>query len=784
MRTTDSPALHRAAAGVLALALAVGTCAYVIAVANAHTPTSAFEPLNGSFQTFQPVRRVLEGQWPGRDFVVYLGLGPTYVVAAATKALGGTFHDSLVATHVLAGLVHAFVILALARWSGRSWVTSCALVALGSVLILTPGAWLPLDAARALTDAQSSIARPGNSLLGLRSAAPLVALGMLGAWQAWRSRRHARAALDDARARPVRLDALVTGFAAGLVLPWSNDYGLVTAAALVAVESWFAPGESLRGRAAWRARVVFALIATGVTAIVGLAVLALATGGGVGAWYADSVAGVARDQRWFFFHGPRGSAWQPLGWFPYALGAVASVVVLLVAYRTRRAGDRAIATIVMACFGAAVISARASAETRYFIPLFRVLWILAPVAAWRALDAWRARSRAGAADPGTPRVARGVALAVGFLALGIGWRTAAREADSGRPAPQDVVACPEAGAPLPAVMQKVAWLARSVRAEADERHLPADARVFSTYSTMFDLLAGARQPTGADYVIHALGPDARARYLDTLRRTAPPYATTIRDDHSGFEGWIRKIAWPIYAELIENYDPFDRLPYAVVWKRRATPRAPSDVPVTVTWAPQDERGRLRLEVSIDAAYEARGEQIVEVEVTSAEGLLPDARPPPLGTNFVVGIDLRTPSVGGRFGIDPTTRRLVFPLEVAPGKPTIARLVPLEGGRISIESVRARTVLAKLDLDAFPLERLLPADRTDGEFERGVLRSGPAAFVVVDAGDLVGLAPGARLAFAASGEREVVAISGEIVTVDGPPLSPDDGYPSVARVVRR
>ena len=34
-----------------------------------------FSPLNGDFQNFNPVRRLLAGQAPFRDFEVYLGMG-------------------------------------------------------------------------------------------------------------------------------------------------------------------------------------------------------------------------------------------------------------------------------------------------------------------------------------------------------------------------------------------------------------------------------------------------------------------------------------------------------------------------------------------------------------------------------------------------------------------------------------------------------------------------------------------------------------------------------------
>lgn len=43
-----------------------------------------FNPINGTFQNFNPVRRLLSGQIPYRDFQDYLGLGHLFAGSAAT----------------------------------------------------------------------------------------------------------------------------------------------------------------------------------------------------------------------------------------------------------------------------------------------------------------------------------------------------------------------------------------------------------------------------------------------------------------------------------------------------------------------------------------------------------------------------------------------------------------------------------------------------------------------------------------------------------------------------
>lgn len=47
-----------------------------------------FYPINGTFQNFNPVRRLLNGQIPYSDFTDYLGIGHLYLGSFATIIFG------------------------------------------------------------------------------------------------------------------------------------------------------------------------------------------------------------------------------------------------------------------------------------------------------------------------------------------------------------------------------------------------------------------------------------------------------------------------------------------------------------------------------------------------------------------------------------------------------------------------------------------------------------------------------------------------------------------------
>ena len=54
-----------------------------------------FIPINGTFQNFNPVRRLLSGQVPYKDFQDYLGMGHLYVGSIVTTLYGGDYQGSL-----------------------------------------------------------------------------------------------------------------------------------------------------------------------------------------------------------------------------------------------------------------------------------------------------------------------------------------------------------------------------------------------------------------------------------------------------------------------------------------------------------------------------------------------------------------------------------------------------------------------------------------------------------------------------------------------------------------
>lgn len=784
LRATSSRAARRVT-WALGASAAVWIVGIAIANARAHHATLDFHPINGSFQTFDPIRRLEAGQWPGRDFDAYLGLGPVYATYAVTSLGGGTFGASLVAVAALATFLHAFTCGVLARAAGAS-----ARAAIGVAVAVTSFAfleadWIPNAWLAVLSPVLWPLASPDNSLLGVRAAAPCLVLACL--FLAWR-RTHASGAAnavgvrshaddDDERdasdrasgaARRTRAMALVVGVVAGLVFPWSADYGPVSALGLIAIAVAFAPRVGL---GVDRARIATWSVSS--AAVTALALVTLATGGAPGEWWSYAFDGVARDQAWYFLHaGVERENVRELQVL-LGLGGVAIATWTVRAWRSGRAGDAAVLYLLAVFAGAAALSARGSPSPRYAYPLLQAVVVTSVVAATRAFlpaRAWRVAGWSGAA-------------LVSALALEPTWRLVVAPSADARGVRHPVDA-PLAGGVLPGRLEKVAWLAREIRAECDRDGVPAERRLASTYTTMLDLLAGTLSPSRDDYVIHALGPARRNEYVERFLSTAPRFAATVRTDAVPFEGWIRRQNWAFYRELIALYDPWERTPYATVWRRRVEPRPAVDVRAHVTRREPDESGRIALEVTVDAAPPHGGAWIVELELGSPRGLLPRSGPALVRRAFVRLRDPAAVDAESVVGLPPYEPLWRVPVVCGPDRPSTLVLEPPNGEAFELESLTARVVVARDALDAFALERLVPAGFTGSGLAAGIL-TGTAGFLVADATDLWGLAPGDRVRFERSGERLVKRIADRRVFVEGPPLDPaGDGYPHAVQVVAR
>lgn len=237
--------------------------------------------LDGAFQTASGLYRLVAGQFPGKDFYPYLGIGPLFVLYPFFKALGANISASVFSAQFvvlfIGGLSTAFIWHLI--WRPKSFIPSFAA---GCILFLAPigvSIYLSLP----LPHWMMFSASPGNSLRPIRAAAPyLVAMAYY---------------FFIPYIGTVRKKYTFAGLLTGSILLWSNDFAIPSAGLL----AFFIFANALRCKEFQIRNVLVYLIATVLS---WMTLLTLMTHGHPVELLKYNFLDVAQDQWWFF--GPYG----------------------------------------------------------------------------------------------------------------------------------------------------------------------------------------------------------------------------------------------------------------------------------------------------------------------------------------------------------------------------------------------------------------------------------------------------------------------------------------------
>lgn len=522
-----------------------------------------YNPINGDFQTYNPLRRMSAGELPGRDFMPYLGLGTTYATYAPYLLLGQDFSASKTGSYLVHALLFSFGNFVLLMLLGCRRAVALAL----SFLIYLYGYlasdflyMLPFNIAlteSGLPFAQTfrALSAPENSCLGIRTALPFIssAILLLCYRRDW--------------LKNPRTEAVVWGLLTGAQVLWSNDYGFVSALMLTLIYNiYITRGNGVERLAAFTTHLAAALL-------MAMALLAIFTAGNPGPWMQYNFSGVAKDQFWYFMFDEKDKIFSPdiflrdkknllfLGFSLFVGGGLAlhqlfakqrDIKLILLVY------------IIGTTLAAAIASSIGGGFMwRYFSATVR----LAPfLALWGCYLLCRRLPFPNAT------IITGGALVTGLL---FAWWFVPVSAHNyhrwvAAKAEQNYFYEASVGGYLPESQRGEIAMADKLKA----LNLPPEKRLFSTYSTLVDAVSGARQASDIDYIIHALGTENRQHYLRAFDKWKPAYVSTPREQHTLWETWSRRVNWWFYREMLPLYEPAYATPYHIFWKRRAHPAQP------------------------------------------------------------------------------------------------------------------------------------------------------------------------------------------------------------------
>lgn len=495
-----------------------------------------FNPVNGDFQTFNPVSRFLDGQFPYQDFANYLGVGPLLLTTMASLPGGANFASSVAGTEILVSFAFLYMATLAFRLLGtpRPWLFAIGLYLFGRLdfffgllprNVLFDATGTLIQAVNIFTGLKFLVA-PGHSLMPLRALWPFLAVLPLLLYLR----------------KPGRDSAVLLGVILGAGVLWSNDYGPATALALGIVAT-------IAHRNV--AHTTLAVLA----AIGGFAVsLMIITGGHPVDWFVFN-RGVSEDQFWYFYF----PDYKTISLDTIQLNDTTYVFLLSIfagyLFFRRARGSRTpeamgFFAVYLATLIASTLSIIGSAWFTYYLsaPLFLC------VAGGLSHYAPAFRDRL---DPDGKPFRLVLAVVVVAFLTGFALHPHLSPRNNYEKA-------------LGARLNKLydGFPEMMTRVES------VGPNIWSTYTTAIEASLGLRQASGQDYIIHALGIQGRTKYLAEFHRRKPSMVITPRPDKILWEVWSRIVNWWFYRELLRDYVPVGNGPFWTLWEQRVDASLP------------------------------------------------------------------------------------------------------------------------------------------------------------------------------------------------------------------
>ncbi len=566
----------------------------ILLLAFVHAKTSVhdadFGPLNGTFQDFNPIRRLLSGQIPYKDFSDYLGLGHLYLGSLTTLLFGGTFFASKTAFVFLAFLSLSLISAVLGTAIFRSASKGCsASVILLSLLLIRP---LFFQNNFAMTEeirnAFEYALKNGNSARMVRAfVLPLVCLGLIAGYEIIKRRPGDRKMMSL---------FILASFFSGFAFPWGNDYGISVWLCLVIMlivvtlsRIRSVPKTLLLTPAAVCLSLLGAVLAAAVFTLGNLPAWMHTTFGigGFQGWYPNTV------KHFYIFD-------IDLTWCS-ALQAILCICYIMRLFKERGTGNAVIryglpCLANMTGFCAMneyyMISGDSAREVGLIIMTLTV--------------AYEISARILAYFP-EAKVMRSLLFTAGICACV--WIIPEVYDEFIR---QKLAVKP--GEYIPEMGGRVTELSDSL---LKAKTMPGDEKIFSTYASAMELVTGQFQPSGTDYIIHVMGDENRAAYLDDFSKGDFRYAVTIKETFSPWEYYIQRSNWYFYRELYRNWHPVRANQYQLYWERNEAGQdlisSQDEFPISVS-VEQNEPTKVRIMIRTDESVTGYADLAIDYTV--------------------------------------------------------------------------------------------------------------------------------------------------------------------------
>lgn len=634
---------------------------------------------NGTFQLYNPLRRLLDGEILARDFPFFHGVGVPLLHFPLFYVMG----HNLFAVEVAKLLVSPLLFLIssfLVFWAYFKNVKK----AVFTTSIFTVISLLCIDAIWA-----------GNSLLGLRTAFPFIA----AAFMLWHPDWHINVGKNKTK---VNLYYPILYILMGISVACGTEQGLAFMLAYVLIKGvqYIRSKETIKKRA-----VAFIGELFGIT-LATYVVLSIMTLGHAHEALYYALVEISSDQGWYFGAPPNSflqlSNLDQLFTNRMLFYMLPIIISGIVAYiigikKALLSKKETFVFSILLLYGLVVFAVSITgywAPSAQLIPLERAAGVILMAIVTRVIYKLVQVKKSTSTTTKDKRLS---VLAFGLLVgsiIALGYNTAIflqkidwmplghiiTESRKARHSTND------------SEYVSTAW---KKRLESFAPYIKKGASVWSTYTSVYDSTRHQKNGSsgGEDYIIHALGPARRDRYTQDFITQKPDYAITLSPSYFIYEEWLWTRHWSFYKELQDNYTIIATNDSHILWKRQTDNVAKETVGGPEHRIQKDANGDY-----VITAGAASNIRVFEVSVRyNAKSMLPMTAKLPRYLLELSGSSVQKYPVS----LPPYNTNWSFPVALAPNdssvriSPKVYSLIP--GASLEIQDVSYREVTAQNNL---------------------------------------------------------------------------------------
>jgi hypothetical protein len=499
--------------------------------------------VDGAYQTASSLYRLNYGEWPGRDFFPYLGIGPTFILYPLFKLAG---------TNISASVFSSYFVVSILR-IGSIWLVAFISSNKNKVLIASISSSLFLFLSF-FTSQISSFFSPGNSLRPIRGFLPyLIALCLY--------------LIITTKIKLIKkYDFCLIGIVAGFCILWSNDFALSTAFFTLI----FFFGYKFKDKKLTLRILLFTICTTLLSATF---LLYICTQGHMLEMLSYNFIDVRNDQYWYFgdwrepkkiFHVlevlPKILLRLPVV-LPTSFILLVFVIKIKIIKSINYLETYLISFILGLLFsGGAIASVGGHYEGGYFTE-YSFFWLIFSMCFLVELALLLINYLNRKNQPNTKKILVNsiiISTFLLFLLLGLQMNRYFSNLNSAK-MDNNKFYVGELGGYLPIAYKQHIEMASQF----------SNDEVIEEYWGLWSAFNRNHTPLPVDSVIHALG-NTRYKYLSVLEQFPKRIITITNSSAPQWQPWNFSANYWFYKVLVENYEPMQTSPSTLVWTKTIT----------------------------------------------------------------------------------------------------------------------------------------------------------------------------------------------------------------------